>query len=438
MDDKPKVKIEYRRLQRRLDRMPVGAPRSPALYEILSILFSAEEAAMASKMPQKPSSVETISSYAGVEAGKLRPMLEKMADRGLVLDMENPDNGKTYYLLAPTVVGFFEFSLMTKRTDINQKRLAELYNEYMFGEKEFGHSAFRGRTQFGRAAVHETALTDAQRGEILPYESATHIIEVAENHAITTCYCRNKGNLSGHECEKPLDICMSFGQGSNYLTRHKLARPASKTECLEKLHQARELGLVQMAENTRDGIGYICNCCGCHCGVLGALNTHGIPFTMNSSAFIASVDAAACKGCGKCAERCPINAINMKEYTREDGKKRKRAEINEKMCLGCGVCHAGCKFESLSMASRPKRAITPENTVAVILSQALERGTLGALIFDNEDRADHRFMRRFVNAALSLPPARQAMLNDSLRSRFLDFMMKKVVPGSAGGEARAD
>lgn len=438
MDEKPQVKIEYRRLQRRLDRMPVGAPRSPALYEILSILFSPEEAAVAAKMPQKPASVEKTAAYVGVEAGKLRPMLEKMADRGLVLDMENPDNGKMYYLLAPTVVGFFEFSLMTKRTDIDQKRLAECYHEYMQNQNDFSRSVFRGRTQFGRAAVHETALTDEQRGQILPYESATNIIEVAKKRAITTCYCRHKGELSGHACDKPLDICISLEQGSDYLTRHKLARPASKTECLEKLAQARELGLVQMAENISENVGYICNCCGCHCGVLSGINVHGIPFPMNSSPFIAKVDEAVCTGCGKCAARCPIKVIDMKEYTREDGKKRKRAEINKKLCLGCGVCHAACKFESLSMEARPQRAITPESTVAVILSQALERGTLGALIFDNEDRADHRFMRRFVNAALSLPPARQAMLNDSLRSRFLDFMMKQVAPGGARGEVSVD
>jgi ferredoxin len=431
MSEQPKVKVVYRRLRKRLDRMPVGAPRSRSLFEILSILFSEEEAAVAAKMPQKPASVDKISRYTGVDESALRPMLEKMADKGLVMDMLNPDNGKTYYLLAPTVVGFFEFSLMTKRDDIDQKKLAQLFHEYMYEEKDFGHNVFRGRTQLGRALVHETALTDEQRAGILPYESATAVVEAHETRAITMCYCRHKGALTDEPCEFSLDICMSIGDGADYLIRHKLARAASKTEMLEKLAQARELGLVQMGDNVKENVGFICNCCGCHCGVLGGTNVHGIPFTMNTSSFIAAPDADACKGCGLCAQRCPISAISMQEYTRADGKVRQRAVVDEKFCLGCGVCVGACKPGCMHMEPRPARVITPENTIERVVSMALERGSLGALMFDDESRTDQRFMRRFVNAVLTLPPARQAMLNDTLRSRFLSFMMQQVVSGAA-------
>jgi ferredoxin len=433
MSEQPKVKVVYRRLRKRLDRMPVGAPRSRSLFEILSMLFSEEEAAVAAQMPQKPASVEKIARYTGKNPAELLPMLEKMADRGLVLDMENPDNGKMYYLLAPTVVGFFEFSLMTKRDDIDQKKLAELFHLYMFDEKEFGHNVFRGKTQLGRALVSETALTQEQRTGILAYESATAAIEAEDIRAITMCYCRHKGQLTDDACDFPLDICLSMGAGADYLIRHKLARAASKTEMLEKLAQAREIGLVQMGDNVKDKIGFICNCCGCHCGVLGGTNTHGIPFTMNTSNFIAAPDHAACKGCGLCAQRCPINAISMQEYTREDGKKRKRAVVDEGLCLGCGVCAGACVPGCMHMEARPARVITPENTIERVISMALERGTIGSLIFDDENRTDQRFMRRFVNTVTSLPPAKQAVLNDKLRSRFLEFMMKQV--SSAGSKS---
>ena len=41
----------YGRLQKRLDRFPIGAPPAPALYEILKRLYTEEEAEIACPMP---------------------------------------------------------------------------------------------------------------------------------------------------------------------------------------------------------------------------------------------------------------------------------------------------------------------------------------------------------------------------------------------------
>ena len=426
MSEKPNVKIVYRRLRKRLDSMPVGAPRSRELYEILSILFSEEEADIGARMPQKPSTVDKIAKFSGLDSSTLQSKLEKMADKGLVLDFTNSENGKTYYLLAPTVVGFFEFSLMTHREDIDQKRLAGLYQKYMFEEHTFAHSAFRARTQFGRAMVHETALAPEQMKTLLPYESATSFIENAKTFSLTTCYCRNKGVLTEHECSFSLEVCMSLDMSADYLMRHKLARPSSKTELLEKLASCRELGLVQMGDNIKQEPGFICNCCGCHCGVLAGWNKHGIPAPMMTSNFIAHVDAAACRGCGLCKARCPIDAISLKDSKRDDGKTVKHAGVDQDICLGCGVCHAACKFDALSMYPRRQRVITPETTIERVAAMSLERGTLGNLLFDDPNRLDHKFLRGFMTAVLNMPPARQIMLNDTLRSRCLNFLMDAV------------
>lgn len=42
---------EYRLLQQRMDRMVTGAPDSPALMKLLSLLFSPEEAGLARRIP---------------------------------------------------------------------------------------------------------------------------------------------------------------------------------------------------------------------------------------------------------------------------------------------------------------------------------------------------------------------------------------------------
>ena len=61
-----------------------------------------------------------------------------------------------HYVLPPPMAGFFEFSLMRVRDDIDQKLLSELFYQYLNVEDDFIRELFtRGETQLGRAFVHE-------------------------------------------------------------------------------------------------------------------------------------------------------------------------------------------------------------------------------------------------------------------------------------------
>jgi len=53
---------------------------------------------------------------------------------------------------------------------------------------------------------------------------------------------------------------------------------------------------------------------------------------------IAAIDPNVCRGCGKCIEECPFQAITMIE---EDNG-FKHAKINEFICKGCGMCSVVC------------------------------------------------------------------------------------------------
>jgi len=61
-------------------------------------------------------------------------------------------------------------------------------------------------------------------------------------------------------------------------------------------------------DNVQQSPGFICNCCGCCCGMLSAMGTHGLKMTVHTSNYIASV-ADECIGCGKCVKACPVKAL---------------------------------------------------------------------------------------------------------------------------------
>ena len=53
---------------------------------------------------------------------------------------------------------------------------------------------------------------------------------------------------------------------------------------------------------------------------------------------ISAIDPQVCRGCGRCVEECPFQAIAMID----DGDGFKHAEINEFLCKGCGMCAVVC------------------------------------------------------------------------------------------------
>src|SRR5512143_392926 len=125
----------YRRLVERLNRFPQGAPPSELLYRILEILFSPREAELVAQLPIKPFRTATAARAWGVPFAEAARALERLASRAVLLDLEA--DGEPLYVLPPPMAGFFEFSMMRVRGDVDQKQLAELYYQYLNVEEDF-------------------------------------------------------------------------------------------------------------------------------------------------------------------------------------------------------------------------------------------------------------------------------------------------------------
>ncbi len=410
------AKKAYKNLEERLNQFPQGAPPSKTLYKILSILFSEKEAEIVAQLPIKPFNVKKASKILKMDKVKTEKILDKLASRAILLDSKH--NGEKRYVLPPPMAGFFEFSMMRTRDDINQPLLAELYYQYLNVEEDFIKDLFlASETKLGRVYVNEEVLSKDNLVHILDFEKASHIIESSEHIGISTCYCRHKMHHMDQACDAPMDICMTFNTTADSLIRHGHARRVESSECLELLHKAYEHDLVQCGENVRENPTFICNCCGCCCEALVAAKKFGVLHPVQTTHYLPELDLESCTGCEICIDKCPIDAIS-----KEDGQ----INIDKEVCLGCGVCVRACPQNSLELNRRNKEIITPVNSVHRTVMMAIERGKLQDLIFENQAFASHRAMAAVVSAILKLPPIKQIMASKQMKSRYLEKIISKL------------
>jgi ferredoxin len=412
----------YRRLVDRLNRFPQGAPPSELLYRILEILFSPREAELVGLLPIKPFRTGTAAKAWGLPLAEASRVLEGLAFCAILLDLE--DDGEPLYVLPPPMAGFFEFSMMRVRGDVDQKRLAALFYEYMNVEEDFIRDLFaRGETQLGRTFVREESIPPELSLRVLDHERASHVIREAKAVAVSLCYCRHKMEHVGRACDAPRDICLTFGGTARSLARHGYAREVSSSEGLELLHQAREQRLVQFGENVRERPAFICNCCGCCCEAMLAAKRFGFLHPVHTTNFVVALDAAACDGCGKCVKACPVDALRLVSGGDPAHPGHKKATAETDLCLGCGVCVSACPKGGARLAPRQERVITPVDSTHRIVVMAIERGLLHELVFDNGAHLSHRAMAAILGVILKLPPLKQALASRQLRSRYLDRLL---------------
>ncbi len=415
------LKASYKSLEERLNRFPQGAPPSETLYKILKVLFTEKEASLVAQLPIKPFSSKLAAKIWGMSEREAHEILNGLASRAILLDSEV--KGATIYTLPPPMAGFFEFALMRVRGDIDQKLLSELYHQYLNVEEDFVKELFFGsETKLGRVFVQEDVLTNDNAIHVLDYEKASHIIKTSRHIGVSMCYCRHKMEHLNKACDAPMDICLTFNNAAASLTKHEYARKIGVSEGLELLHQAYENNLVQCGENVREGVSFICNCCGCCCEALIAARTFGSLQPVHTTNYIPSINNESCNGCGRCENACPVDVISIIETS---DNMSKRAVVDESICLGCGVCVRSCNKKSITLIPRAGRVITPVNSVHRIVLMAIEKGKLQELIFDNKALTSHRAMAAVLSAILKMSPIKQAMASKQMKSIYLERLIKR-------------
>jgi len=182
---------------------------------------------------------------------------------------------------------------------------------------------------------------------VLPYETATAILEKANHISLRNCECR----ITCKNCDKPLRTCLAINEFSNELVEREAAKEISLEEAKKVLHLANEHGLIHQALYTdwlKGEVFDICSCCPCCCTYLRTYINYGVKQHIAKSGLIVTVDLEKCNGCGICTERCIFKAREL-----HNGK----SVIIEENCHGCGLCTTTCPTNASKLVSQKNNHI---------------------------------------------------------------------------------
>ncbi|HVP27295.1 MAG TPA: 4Fe-4S binding protein, partial [Candidatus Bathyarchaeia archaeon] len=269
---------------------------------------------------------------------KAEQTLTNMAKKGLLWHKQQ--NGQPTLRLAPFIVGIYESQLETM-----DHELAHLVEEYLT------NGGAKGIMQPQPALHRVIPAQKAIKTElILPYDDVRNILQNSKTFHLRDCICRvQQDKIGKRRCTFPLRTCLSFSKTER--PPHPL--DITKEEALALLDKTEKIGLVHTVSNIMKDLGYICNCCGCCCGILRGITDFGIENSVAQANYYAAIDPEKCQNCGTCTKRCQVHAI-----TQKNGK----PTINLKKCIGCGLCATGCPNKAATLKRKPKNQIIPPPT----------------------------------------------------------------------------
>ncbi|MDY6917920.1 MAG: 4Fe-4S binding protein [Chloroflexota bacterium] len=319
----------------------------PEFDEMVRVLFTPEEAGVSNAMPQGSCVPGAIAEAIGRSEVEVTPILEGMADKGLIMSFVK--EGTRVYSALPLMPGIFELQFMRGTTTHRDYEIARAINGFRNAVAAASGGRPRVRYPMGRVIPVDRHI-DA-RHSVRTYDQVMAYLEEADPISLGTCYCRHEARLvdPNDVCGMPMEVCIAFGRTAENVIERRIARRVSKEEAADVMRQAEEAGLVHACVNMQK-LDFICNCCPCHCAILVPVLRQPKPSQAIVHTFEPSFDPGLCTLCGTCVDRCPANALAIGDAD--------VPEWDKDRCIGCGVCASGCAEGAINLVEMTG-ALTP-------------------------------------------------------------------------------
>lgn len=314
-----------------------GPPLCDELVALVQHVFTEEEAGVVRHLGvYRGQSAAALARAEHRPLDEVAPILHQLAEVKRVIGASGPA-GEEKYRMMGVLPGIFEMSLISETAESMSpwhRRLAELV-EALYQTGYYGDYATRKipgpfvRTlSVGRSIeAHPMAL---------PSDRLEVVLDRYDVFGVGQCQCRTTQQVVGKGCGKPIKVCTVMGQWAEkgveagYLTR------VSKSEVLAIKRDAEENGLVTWILNIESTKGQCsCSCCPCCCYALRMINDFNAPGVMAPAHFVPEFVDEKCIHCGKCAKRCPTQALSVEPSQKTRTHRRER-------CIGCGLCMVAC------------------------------------------------------------------------------------------------
>jgi ferredoxin len=305
----------------------VGAP--DFILPWLDRFYDADDAELVIALAEGPRTPVDLAGALGCDEADLRPRLER-AHRRYVVDLT--DDGVTASSFLDRCGLWAQFEGWKDVPRDVRARLADWWLADYTGSVRETLTRLRDG--------HPDPGPDADYAYLLLAE-AEALIRDHERVYLWPCDCRT---LMG-ACDHSVYNCIRFANDRD------IGWEISKERAVEILREADAAGLTHT-----DYVGLggesdphaICNCCTCCCQPHLAAERLGVGDIWPRRRYVAGLVAEACTLCGRCAERCPFGALEIREG--DDGDDELVLTASE--CRGCGLCATGCPEGAITMETR--------------------------------------------------------------------------------------
>ncbi|MFH0975034.1 MAG: 4Fe-4S binding protein [Spirochaetota bacterium] len=346
----------YRKLQQKLDKLPIAFPATESGVEIriLKHLFTPEQAQIALSMSIIPEPAKVIqkrlkSKYPDI--AELEKILDQMSDQGSIV-RSITRNGLKIYSVIMLAIGMFEFQVNHLK-----KEFFEDFKQYI--DEKFRDALLNPKFTQLRPVPTKGSITPDLN--IMPYDDIRQILgRYRGPFLVVDCICKEGHDLLGHPCKvtKEREICLLFGNAARNYKDHGWGREITLEEVFRILDKCEQDGLVVQPSNSQSPF-CVCLCCGCCCEVLSNAKLLDNPARYFYSNYYAFTNADLCIGCGRCIDRCQMDAIAL-----EDGKGR----VDPGRCIGCGLCTTVCNTNAVHLRKKDQIATPAKDTTRFYLT----------------------------------------------------------------------